>query len=391
MTATLVVAWGPGELRAGLLEDGAVTELRIEREFSGSLVGTSFVGRIVKLQQALSAGFVDLGLGQPGFLPLSPRTKIGLTEGQGIVAEVVKDAHDNKPPEIKLCLDQSLATASGPVPRRLGPAKTAVDRLLNSLDDAILDRVVTNDAETLLELRRALSLTQPAHPVDCQLDRAGDLLAVYDIETAFAAALAPVLPLEGGGVLRIDQTNAATLIDVDLGAGSKTKDSAERALFAANLAATREIARQLRWRNLGGAIIVDFVTMRNRGHRQQVWDALAAATAADPLPVQLHGWTKLGHIELTRQRRRTALPDIVLDAARREPTPASLALQALARISAASPRPGPITLTVSAPVGEELAGPLARYLDIAAERCGRKITIVRQGVDTSTSVAIDGI
>ena len=391
MTATLVVAWGPGELRAGLLEDDAVTELRIEREVSGSLVGASFVGRIVKLQPALSAGFVDLGLGQPGFLPLSRKTKTGLTEGQSIAAEIVKDARDNKPPEIKLCLDQTPAAAPDPVPRRLGQARTAVERLLGSLEQVTLDRVVTNDADTLLELRRALNRTLPAHPIDFHLERTGDLLAHYDVETAFAAALAPVLPFASGGTLRIDQTSAGTMIDVDLGAGSKTKDSAERAILAANLAATREIARQLRWRNLGGTIVVDFITMRNRGHRQQVWDALVAAAAADSVPVQLHGWTRLGHIEMTRQRRRAALPDIVLDPARREPTPASLALQALARISAAGPHPGPITLTVSAPVGEELAGPLARYLDIAAERCGRKIMIIRQGAGTSTPMAIDGL
>lgn len=113
-----------------------------------------------------------------------------------------------------------------------------------------------------------------------------------------ATALSREVPLDGGGRLLIEPTAALTAIDVDGGA--------ERALDV-NLEAAAEIARQLRLRNLGGIIVVDFIGMAQRRDRQRVVDALRRAVAQDPFPVQVHDTSPLGLVEIGRPRRGASL------------------------------------------------------------------------------------
>jgi Rne/Rng family ribonuclease len=113
-----------------------------------------------------------------------------------------------------------------------------------------------------------------------------------------ATALAREVPLQGGGRLLIEPTAALTAIDVDGGA--------EHAL-GVNLEAAGEIARQVRLRNLGGIIVVDFIGMGQRRDRQRVVDALRRAFARDPFPVQVHDSSPLGLVEIGRPRRGATL------------------------------------------------------------------------------------
>src|SRR5437763_787581 len=115
------------------------------------------------------------------------------------------------------------------------------------------------------------------------------------------AALAPSLALPGGGSIHIAETRAAVLIDVDT--GTPEVGSAERTALAANLAAAEAIARQLRLRQLGGGIVVDFAALDGRGRREKVRQVLAAALASDPAEPRVLGWTRLAHLELVRPRR----------------------------------------------------------------------------------------
>ena len=100
-----------------------------------------------------------------------------------------------------------------------------------------------------------------------------------------------------------------TVIDVDSsqarleGVGAK----AERSFLKVNLEAVPEIARQIRLRNLGGIVVVDFIDLRARDLRQRVIDAMRAAVASDPQPVWVGGMSRLGLLELTRQRRGPTL------------------------------------------------------------------------------------
>jgi Rne/Rng family ribonuclease len=137
------------------------------------------------------------------------------------------------------------------------------------------------------------------------------LPSVVELEEQIDEALADSVALPSGAVLHFDETRAMTVIDVDSGqaqlegVGAK----AERSLLKVNLNAVPEIARQVRLRNVGGIIVVDFIDLRGRELRQQVVDTLRQAVSADPHPVWVGAMSRLGLLEMTRQRRGPALAD----------------------------------------------------------------------------------
>jgi Rne/Rng family ribonuclease len=126
-------------------------------------------------------------------------------------------------------------------------------------------------------------------------------------------ALQPRIDLPAGGGLVIEPTEALTVIDVNtLSAGGVQADVAsERVQLRTNLAAADEIARQIRLRNIGGIIVVDFIDLKDGAHRRQVVDRLRAATANDSAPVWVGAMSRLGLVELTRKRRGPTLVEIM--------------------------------------------------------------------------------
>ncbi len=129
---------------------------------------------------------------------------------------------------------------------------------------------------------------------------------LYSIEDEIQKALERKVPLKSGGYLIIDQTEAMTTIDVNTGAyvGRRTL---EETLFKTNLEAAQGIARQLRLRNIGGIIIIDFIDMVDVEHRRQVVRALEKALSHDRTKVYIAEMSGLGLVELTRKRTRESL------------------------------------------------------------------------------------
>lgn len=129
---------------------------------------------------------------------------------------------------------------------------------------------------------------------------------LYSVEDEIQKALEPKVPLKSGGYLIIDQTEAMTTIDVNTGAfvGSR---NLEETIFRTNLEAAQAIARQLRLRNLGGIIILDFIDMVVASHKEQVLQALERALAKDRTKSTISQLTSLGLVEMTRKRTRESL------------------------------------------------------------------------------------
>jgi ribonuclease G len=138
------------------------------------------------------------------------------------------------------------------------------------------------------------------------------LFDLYNIEPEIERALSRRVDLKSGGTLVIDQTEAMTTIDVNTGGfvGSRNFDDT---VFKTNLEAAQAIARQLRLRNLGGIIIVDFIDMESAEHRNAVLDELRRAIARDRTRVTLNGFTALGLVELTRKRTRESLAHVLCE------------------------------------------------------------------------------
>ncbi|HYC08387.1 MAG TPA: ribonuclease G [Steroidobacteraceae bacterium] len=132
------------------------------------------------------------------------------------------------------------------------------------------------------------------------------------VEEEIAKALDRKVPLKSGGHLVIDQTEAMTTIDVNTGAyvGHRTL---EETIFRTNLEATVSIARQLRLRNLGGIIIIDFIDMRDEPHRRAVLAALERALAPDRAQTHIVSLSPLGLVEMTRKRTRESLEHLLCE------------------------------------------------------------------------------
>jgi ribonuclease G len=132
------------------------------------------------------------------------------------------------------------------------------------------------------------------------------LFDLYGVEEEIEKALARRVELKSGGYLIIDQTEALTTIDVNTGAfvGGRSFDET---VFKTNLEAAQVIARQLRLRNIGGIIVVDFIDMATAEHRNAVLNELRKSLARDRTRVTVNGFTQLGLVEMTRKRTRESL------------------------------------------------------------------------------------
>jgi len=135
---------------------------------------------------------------------------------------------------------------------------------------------------------------------------------LYGIEDEIQHALERKVPLKSGGYLVIDPTESMTTIDVNTGAfvGHRTL---EETIFKTNLEAASAIGRQLRLRNLGGIIIIDFIDMTDEDHRRQVLRTLERQLERDHAKIHIVGITELGLVQLTRKRTRESLEQILCE------------------------------------------------------------------------------
>ena len=135
---------------------------------------------------------------------------------------------------------------------------------------------------------------------------------LYNIEDEIQKALARKVQLKSGGYLIIDQTEAMTTIDVNTGAFVGHRNL-EETIFKTNLEATQAIARQLRLRNLGGIIILDFIDMTDPDHREQVMRALEKSLERDRAKSHICEVSALGLVEMTRKRVRESLEHVLCE------------------------------------------------------------------------------
>ncbi len=142
------------------------------------------------------------------------------------------------------------------------------------------------------------------------------LFDLYSVEEEIERALGRRVDLKSGGYLIVDQTEAMTTIDVNTGSYVSGRNF-DDTIFKTNLEAAHAIARQLRLRNLGGIIILDFIDMENAEHRNAVLAELNKALSRDRTRMSVSGFSPLGLVEMTRKRTRESLAHILC-----EPCPA---------------------------------------------------------------------
>ena len=173
------------------------------------------------------------------------------------------------------------------------------------------DRVFIDSLETYTKLSQFASKFMPelSHLIQhYQGDR--PIFDLYQIEDEIEKALSRQVELKSGAYLVVDQTEAMTTIDVNTGrfVGAHTL---EQTVFRTNLEAAVAIGRQLRLRNLGGMVVIDFIDMDDDEHRRQVLRTLERSLDEDPVKTRVIGFNDLGLVVLTRKRSRESLSDLL--------------------------------------------------------------------------------
>jgi ribonuclease G len=138
------------------------------------------------------------------------------------------------------------------------------------------------------------------------------LFDLYNIEQEIEKAMSRKVELKSGGYLIFDQTEALTTVDVNTGSFVSGKNLSDT-IFKTNLEAAQTIARQLRLRNLGGIIIIDFIDMDEDTQRVTVLEELQKAVASDRSRIGVNGFTPLGLVEMTRKRTRESLAHVLCE------------------------------------------------------------------------------
>ncbi|MEM7244499.1 MAG: Rne/Rng family ribonuclease [Acidobacteriota bacterium] len=184
-----------------------------------------------------------------------------------------------------------------------------------------LRRITVDDASLADELRTEVAersaerggATDDASGLEISvLDDAEDVFTSLGIEKELGKALRRKVWLKSGGQLVVDQLEAMVVVDVNTGKFVGTRD-AERTVLKTNLEAAREVARQLRLRDLGGLVIVDFVDMTTPEHRDEVLAALEEALDRDRARTTVLGMSEFCLVQLTRQRKRRSLDGQLLE------------------------------------------------------------------------------
>ena len=185
-----------------------------------------------------------------------------------------------------------------------------VQRIVRDLFTEDLGRMTVNNRFVHEKLLEAMDFLAPGFKHKISLSEKTDLFGAYPIEQEIQRALKKKVWLKCGGYLVIDQTEALTVIDVNTGKYVGTTNL-EDTVLNTNLEAARDIARQLRLRNIGGIIIIDFIDMVSPEHRSQVLEALENACRKDKTKTNILGLTQLGLVEMTRKKARQGLESVM--------------------------------------------------------------------------------
>ncbi len=186
-------------------------------------------------------------------------------------------------------------------------------RVLRDLVTVDVERILVDSREDFEKMRTfAASFLPEIEPMLELYTRRRPIFDLHGIEDEIRKALDRSIPLKSGGYVIFDQTEAMTTVDVNTG-GYVGHRNLEETIYRTNLEAAVAIARQLRLRNLGGIIIVDFIDMEEEDHRLRVMEVFEQSMARDHARHQITPVSPLGLVEMTRKRTRESLQNILCE------------------------------------------------------------------------------
>lgn len=185
-------------------------------------------------------------------------------------------------------------------PQLLYRSEDIVEKMLIDLADETIKKITVNDKKIKKELEVFKSENQEYKDLDIVLKEKENLLDIYDLEKQIEKLGNRKIWLKCGGFITIDKTEALTAIDVNTGKYIGTQ-SLEQTVFRVNEEATIEIAKQLRLRDIGGIVIIDYIDMKSKEDKEKIRQLLEEQLKKDRSKTQVEGFTKLDLMELTRK------------------------------------------------------------------------------------------
>lgn len=403
MSEEILINVTPRETRVGVVENGMLQEVHVERASRRGYVGNVYKGRVQRVMPGMQAVFVDIGLERAAFLHASDILRPALPplaegaelvpasnghvpsiselvhEGQEIVVQVVKDPIGTKGARLSTHLSipsrylvllphaKTLGISArieeeterqrlkdvlnsligenplGYIVRTNAEGQTADSlafdvtylgkvwrvvqenivkakvgervyeelslplRSLRDMLDEDIEKVRVDSRETFEKVVKFVHKFMPT--LDDRIEHyTGErpIFDLYGVEDEIQRALKKEVPLKSGGYLIVDQTEAMTTIDVNTGGYVGTRNL-EETVYRTNLEAAQAAARQLRLRNLGGIIIIDFIDMTDEEHKRQVLRMLEKGLARDHAKTTVYPMSALGLVEMTRKRTTESL------------------------------------------------------------------------------------
>jgi ribonuclease G len=210
-------------------------------------------------------------------------------------------------------LNKRMRSSQTPAPALLYQELSLAQRVLRDLVTEATRSIQVDSRENFEKLQAFATEYMPALVERLQLYRGErPLFDLYNVDAEIERALGRRVDLKSGGYLIIDQTEAMTTVDVNTGGfvGARNFDDT---IFKTNLEAAQAIARQLRLRNLGGIILIDFIDMASVQHRAAVLDELKRSLWRDRVKVTVNGFSQLGLVEMTRKRTRESLAHLLCE------------------------------------------------------------------------------
>lgn len=244
--------------------------------------------------------------------------KLDVPEGMGLICRTIGEGHKTEDFEKDLqMLLKIWESASNALEEKSAPAivyrepdlleRTVRDFLSDDIDEIVVDnpdaaRKLKSDFAEFGCYDTRITLSNRAQPV---FER-------YKVSEQVATVFNRVVQLPSGGYICIDETEALVAIDVNSGKNKNAKDQPEN-ILRTNLEAAEEIARQVRLRNVGGLVVIDFIDMRTQRDREAVQKAMAKYVEQDRAKTRLLPISKFGLMEMTRQREHESVKDAVYD------------------------------------------------------------------------------
>ena len=186
-------------------------------------------------------------------------------------------------------------------------------RLIRDFLTEDIQQVLVNNKHLFLEIKSFAKayIPEEAHKLQLYQAKKLSLFDKYDLETEITKLLQKKIKLPKGGFIILEETEAAVVVDVNSGNFKMGKKSIEENILKINILAAQEIARQIRLRNCGGIVLIDFIDMEKEKSRQKLMDELAFQLKKDRAPTNLFPLSEISIAQITRKRERPSLKDVL--------------------------------------------------------------------------------